>query len=124
MCHFLKQFLDGTKHKGTLHFTQYMGVFTLSPESLHKAQTLLPLAASDPKYSGKHCSTAVVADVDGSGAHGEEAGPSGACDEEVGASGACDEEAGASGASEVLDCLASSDTSLSLNSFWVRGLLF
>ncbi len=63
MCHFLKQFLDATKHKGTLHFVQYTDVFTLRPESLHRAQTLLPLLASDPKYSGQHSSTAALADA-------------------------------------------------------------
>lgn len=39
-----------------VHCTLYSTwpVFILRPESLHKAQTLLPLAASDPKYSGQH----------------------------------------------------------------------
>lgn len=114
MCHFLKQFLDATKHKGTLHFVQYTDVFTLRPESLHRAQTLLPLLASDPKYSGQHSSTAALAD----------AGRSEACDVDAGGSGACDVDAGGSGATEVLESAASSDTSFSRNSFWLKGLLF
>ncbi len=104
MCHFLKQFLDATKHKGTLHFVQYTDVFTLRPECLHRAQTLLPLLASDPKYSGQHSSTAALADA--------------------GRSEACDVDAGGSGATEVLESAASSDTSFSRNSFWLKGLLF
>ncbi len=103
---FFKQFLADTKHKATLHFVQYTGVFTLWPEILHRAHILLPLVASDPKYSGQHSSSSTADGAEVSWSH----------------------DVDGSVSSDALDGMtiptSSATTSVSRNSFWVRGVFF
>lgn len=111
-----------------------MGVLTLFPCSLHMTQTLLPCVASEPKYSGKHCSVwAGEGGGDDSASDGkymfDSTGVEGTCGDLLVAEDSLDvdvEGSLAAGAEGFLPrpARANSDTSVSLNNLWVRGILF
>lgn len=114
-----------------------MGVLTLFPCSLHMTHNLLPCEASEPKYSGKHCSVcAGEGGVDDSVPDGEymfdSTGPEGTCADFLMANGVLDsldaDVQGSLAAGEEgflpRPTLANSDTSSSLNNLWVKGVFF